>query len=291
MHTSDTPALRDWIKTESARGCTPQSLEEAMIKSGYAPDFSAQIIAKMLCLSDNPQAALYSDPSAAVQTDQSSSLSMPGPNISNGESTLFVGDKYVRVLTSIRHPRIVVLEGVLSIDECDELIELARPRLSKSLTVDRDTGDSVEHKARVSEGMFFQQMENSLIERIEKRISHVLQWPIEHGEGLQVLHYLPGGQYEPHNDYFDPKDTGSAVHLQRGGQRLGTLILYLNTPKQGGSTSFPETGVQVAAIKGNAVFFSYATPTPDTLTLHGGDPVISGEKWIATKWLRQGVFT
>ncbi len=27
-----------------------------------------------------------------------------------------------------------------------------------------------------------------------------------------------------------------------------------------------------------------------TLSLHGGAPVIEGEKWVATKWLRQGVF-
>ena len=25
----------------------------------------------------------------------------------------------------------------------------------------------------------------------------------------------------------------------------------------------------------------------DLLTLHGGTPVVAGEKWIATKWMRQ----
>jgi prolyl 4-hydroxylase len=38
------------------------------------------------------------------------------------------------------------------------------------------------------------------------------------------------------------------------------------------------------------VFFSYARPHPDTRTLHGGAPVLSGEKWVATKWLRERVF-
>ena len=48
--------------------------------------------------------------------------------------------------------------------------------------------------------------------------------------------------------------------------------------------------LEVAPIKGNAVFFSYDRPHPVTRTLHGGAPVIAGEKWVATKWLREGRF-
>jgi prolyl 4-hydroxylase len=39
------------------------------------------------------------------------------------------------------------------------------------------------------------------------------------------------------------------------------------------------------------VFFSYNRPHISTKTLHGGAPVLAGEKWVATKWLREGVFT
>ena len=46
----------------------------------------------------------------------------------------------------------------------------------------------------------------------------------------------------------------------------------------------------VAPIKGNAVFFSYPRPDAATHTLHGGAPVQAGEKWVATKWLRQREF-
>jgi prolyl 4-hydroxylase len=38
------------------------------------------------------------------------------------------------------------------------------------------------------------------------------------------------------------------------------------------------------------VFFSYPRAHPDTLTLHAGAPVVAGEKWVATKWFREGVF-
>jgi prolyl 4-hydroxylase len=78
--------------------------------------------------------------------------------------------------------------------------------------------------------------------------------------------------------------------LQRGGQRVGTVVMYLSTPQQGGGTSFPEVALEVAPIKGNAVFFSYDRPHPISRTLHAGTPVIAGDKWVATKWLREGEF-
>ena len=48
--------------------------------------------------------------------------------------------------------------------------------------------------------------------------------------------------------------------------------------------------LKVAAIKGNAVFFSYDRAHASTRTLHGGAPVLAGEKWVATKWLREREF-
>lgn len=58
--------------------------------------------------------------------------------------------------------------------------------------------------------------------------------------------------------------------------------------EQGGCTAFPKLGLQVAPKKGNAVFFvnTSASGEPDERTLHGGDPVVAGVKYVATKWLR-----
>ena len=55
-------------------------------------------------------------------------------------------------------------------------------------------------------------------------------------------------------------------------------------------TYLPDIGLEVAPVRGNAVFFSYNRPHPGTLTLHGGAPVLEGEKWVATKWMRERVF-
>ncbi|MDO8372927.1 MAG: 2OG-Fe(II) oxygenase, partial [Polaromonas sp.] len=89
---------------------------------------------------------------------------------------------------------------------------------------------------------------------------------------------------------FDPAEPGTASILERGGQRVGTLILYLGEPEAGGATVFPDIGLEVVPQRGHAVFFSYDQPDASTMTLHGGAPVLAGEKWVATKWLREHEF-
>lgn len=116
--------------------------------------------------------------------------------------------------------------------------------------------------------------------------------PEENGEGIQVLSYNIGQEYRPHWDYFDNTTEGGALCYNRGGQRIATLIMYLANTEEGGETIFPKANIQVNPIKGNAVLFYNCTPDgkEDPLTLHGGTPVIKGEKWIATKWIRKGEF-
>jgi prolyl 4-hydroxylase len=138
--------------------------------------------------------------------------------------------------------------------------------------------------------MFFTRGENPVCARIEQRIAALLQWPLVNGEGLQVLRYGPGAEYKPHYDYFDPAQPGTPSILKRGGQRVASLVMYLNTPRRGGATVFPDVNLEVAPVKGNAVFFSYDRPHPMTRSLHGGAPVFEGEKRVATKWLREGHF-
>jgi prolyl 4-hydroxylase len=185
---------------------------------------------------------------------------------------------------------VVVFGELLSAKECEQLIELAKPRLARSLTVATKTGGEEVNADRTSNGMFFQRGENELVRRIEQRIARLVNWPEENGEGLQILHYGPGAEYKPHYDYFDPAEPGTPTIVKRGGQRVGTLVMYLAEPEKGGGTVFPDVHLEVAPRKGNAVFFSYERPHPSTRTLHGGQPVVQGEKWIATKWLRERRF-
>ena len=217
-------------------------------------------------------------------------LPQPGPLLDGAPTRLDAGDRQVEVLLSLRHPGLVLLGGLLSPEECQALIEAARPRLQRSLTVHTRTGGEERNAHRTSDGMFFERGESALLRTIEARLSRLLHWPQENCEPLQVLHYRPGTRYEPHYDYFDPAEPGTPAILQRGGQRRATLVMYLNTPQQGGGTIFPDLGLEVAPRQGNAVFFRYDQPHPTSRTLHGGAPVLAGEKWVATQWLRERRF-
>jgi prolyl 4-hydroxylase len=224
--------------------------------------------------------------------DQALPAPVPVPDIDwvGSPRWLDAGDRQVEVVMAMQQPRVVVLGGLLSEAECDALIDAARPRLARSLTVQTATGGEEVNADRTSQGMFFDRGESPLLRTIEERIARLLRWPLERGEGIQVLHYRPGAEYKPHYDYFDPDQPGTPTILKRGGQRVGTLVIYLNNPEAGGGTTFPDVGLEVAPRKGSAVFFNYDRPHPATRSLHGGAPVLAGDKWVATKWLREGVF-
>jgi prolyl 4-hydroxylase len=261
-----------------------------MLKSGWSPEVAVAAIDDTLREGfelDAPDLSFDADADAdAPQT----LVPVPEPRMSGSPSSVWAVDRNVQLLALLRKPRVIVFGGLLADDECDELVALAKQRLARSQTVDVSTGGMEVNEARTSEGMFFGRGENPLCERIEARIAALVDWPLENGEGLQILKYGPGAEYRPHYDYFDPDQAGTPLILQRGGQRVGTLVIYLCTPTSGGATVFPDVHFDVAPIKGNAVFFSYDRPHPSTQTLHGGAPVIEGEKWVATKWLREGRF-
>jgi prolyl 4-hydroxylase len=144
-------------------------------------------------------------------------------------------------------------------------------------------------RSRTSSGTHFERGESELIGRIEQRISEPTGHPVENGEPIQVLHYTPGAEYKPHFDYFDPAQPGNETVLAMGGQRVATLLMYLNDVEAGGSTVFPSIGLDLLPRRGSAVSFAYTSESEETdaRTLHGGSPVVTGEKRIATKWLRQ----
>jgi prolyl 4-hydroxylase len=286
-HQTVTDELRRWIIAQAELGCRPEDVIDAMKASGWAEDVAMAAMEQTLRarldeLADRTDNKDDKHLPAGVKVPEPALEAAPVLTLSDGHR--------VQVLGSLAHPRVLVFGGLLTDDECEGLMALASPRLTRSETVDNNTGGSEVNAARTSDGMFFERGETPLIARIEARIAELLRWPVDHGEGLQILRYRPGAEYRPHHDYFDPAHPGTARILQRGGQRVGTIVMYLNTPQAGGATTFPDVGFEVAPHRGNAVFFSYERAHPSTKTLHGGAPVEAGEKWVATKWLREGVF-
>ncbi|KAJ7562914.1 hypothetical protein O6H91_03G088800 [Diphasiastrum complanatum] len=199
-------------------------------------------------------------------------------------------------------PRIIIFHNFLSHEECEYLIELARPRMGKATVVDVTTGKGVESKVRTSSGMFLTQSDRKypITQAIEKRISVYSMVPVENGEHIQVLQYEKGQYYNPHHDYFSDE-----FNLKRGGQRVATMLMYLSDGVEGGETFFPaigtaqcrcggelKRGICINPRKGDALLF-WSTKLDGSVepdSLHGGCSVLSGEKWSATKWMRQNKF-
>ena len=204
----------------------------------------------------------------------------------NKEQTIFdhVGnkimtDREIDIVTRLEEPLIVLLGNVLSDEECEELIRLSKDKLNRSkIGTTREVNE-----LRTSSSMFFEESENEIVTRVEKRVSSIMNIPVEHGESLQILQYLPGQEYRAHNDFF------SSTSKVANHNRISTLVMYLNDVEEGGETYFPKLNFSVTPKKGMAVYFEYFynDQNINDLTLHGGAPVITGEKWVATQWMRK----
>ncbi|HTQ36283.1 MAG TPA: 2OG-Fe(II) oxygenase [Steroidobacteraceae bacterium] len=201
-------------------------------------------------------------------------------------------DREVIVHARTDDPVFASLGNVLDAEECETLIELARPRLQPSTVLDPATGKDVVASYRSSYGMFFRPAENAFIAGLDRRLSALMSLPVENGEGLQVLHYPTGGGSEPHFDYLQPVNAASRESMARSGQRVSTLVTYLNDVPDGGQTVFPALGWATSPLRGNAVYFEYCDEAGrvDPRSLHASAPVTEGEKWVVTKWMRQRRF-
>ncbi|KAK9062918.1 hypothetical protein SSX86_020108 [Deinandra increscens subsp. villosa] len=217
----------------------------------------------------------------------------------DGDGTGKRGDQWTEILSW--EPRAVVYHNFLSKEECEYLINLAKPHMAKSTVVDSKTGQSKDSRVRTSSGTFLRRGRDKIIRNIEKRIADFTFIPVEHGEGLQVLHYEEGQKYEPHYDYFLDE-----FNTKNGGQRIATVLMYLSDVEEGGETVFPaaqgnfsskpewdslsecaKKGIHVKPKMGDALLFWSMRPdaTLDPSSLHGGCPVIKGNKWSSTKWM------
>lgn len=271
-------AWQDWIAANVLRGCTDDDMLAVMTGSGFPPDWARVALGVVRGMTER------------VARDQPALLTpyeCDPPRWPLNGNRLRAADREVTVAMSVVDPNIAVFDGLLDAEECASLVALSAGKLERSQVV--DTAGLAVSGVRTSSGTWFARGEQPLVDRLEARIAALTGIPVENGEPLQILHYRTGGEYLPHHDYFDPAQPGSAAHLVQG-QRVATLVLYLSTVEAGGDTLFPKLSLSVRPRPGSAVYFEYhnAAGHLDERLLHAGQPVIAGEKWIATKWLRTG---
>jgi hypothetical protein len=186
-------------------------------------------------------------------------------------------------------PWIATCDGMFSALDCRHLVELGRPRLKPSAVVDPVSGAITHNTYRTSSSTELQPFqEDPWAIWLQRRLCRFHALPLAHAEPLSLLHYAPGQQYKPHRDYLPPSTLQTPGGV-RAGQRRFTAFVYLSDVEDGGATDFPLVGVRIAPKLGRAVLFHNVTDQgfPDDRTLHAGLPVVAGDKWLATLWLRE----
>jgi len=190
-------------------------------------------------------------------------------------------------------PWIARFDGLLTAVECDYVISLASRLMQPATILDPDTGETRPDPYRKAyHTMLYPLDEDLVLHALDRRIASVSGLAWENGEMLAVLAYTPGQEYKPHYDTL-PQDSGTGADEQaRGGQRLRTVLVGLTAGYEGGETEFPRLDLSVCLSRGDAVVFASADEagTPEPASLHAGRPVTSGMKWLASKWMRAGIY-
>lgn len=174
----------------------------------------------------------------------------------------------------------------LSPEECDHIIAKAQPNLFVS-KVYSNTDDVFAENTRQSKQCWLDDSD-SFVKDLTYRIKDATNTHNKHAEHLQVVNYQTGGFFTPHYDACDGDSSFCERMNGKLGPRLWTFLIYLNDDFIGGETLFPNIDKSVKPEKGKAVLFKNVDDNGAIIrqAFHGGNPVLSGEKWIANKWIR-----
>jgi len=184
-------------------------------------------------------------------------------------------------------PCVRIVPDLLPAWACDYVMTLAEPGLGRAKVVDERGGESV-RDIRTNRVVNFGLVDSdALLELINTRLGAAAGLPAENAEGLGVLNYQAGEEYAAHVDYI-PDTPANAAHLAARGQRVRTLLVYLNDDFEGGDTEFVRLKRGFRPPRGSALIFDNVTADGqvDPLTLHRGAPPTRGQKWVISKWFR-----
>jgi prolyl 4-hydroxylase len=132
-----------------------------------------------------------------------------------------------------------------------------------------------------------------VVAEIETRIAGLLGIERSWGEPLQGQRYEVGQLFKEHSDFFYVDQPYWPEYESHGGQRTWTAMIYLNQPGGGGATAFKYLDLAVQPQPGRLLIWNNMAPdgSPNPWTMHEGQAVEAGTKYIVTKWYRERVFT
>ena len=181
------------------------------------------------------------------------------------------------------HAEIFAVGDFMSPAECRRMIEMIDVVARPSAVFDVDYG--ADYRTSYSGDV---DPRDPFVKKISRRIDDLLGLDPSWGERIQGQRYLPGQQFQQHNDWFFTNAGYWPTESQRGGQRSWTTMVFLNDVEEGGSTDFTRLGLSIEPKQGALLAWNNADPegVPNEWTMHAGTPVKAGVKYIITKWYR-----
>ena len=184
---------------------------------------------------------------------------------------------------------IKIYKNALTKEECENIINFSKEKFFKQPLLSGGEG-------RTS-SQFFIEKGLDVVSKIEEFTEsclptyNELNLTIKNQEPTSVVMYEKGEQYKAHWDYFHPQHHPKEYEafVARGNSnRVATTIFYLNDSFEGGETYFPKIDFKIKPELGMCIAFinMFSDDEFNEESLHAGLPVISGKKYIATKWVR-----
>lgn len=185
-----------------------------------------------------------------------------------------------------KEPLIYIINDFLNYEECAYLRFIAKDKLRQSLV-----GKGLKNVIRTGSSCFISTESEEPLKLIEKKIK--LLFPNDQLgiiKSFNIINYKLHQSYAYHTDAYNVDDKGIAIDFAGKAirQRKYTAICYLNEVDEGGDTRFELLNINIKPKMGKLLVFKNVLQDSnkvDRRSLHGGLPVIKGEKWIMTTWL------
>ena len=195
------------------------------------------------------------------------------------------GNKPMQLKLLHKSPPVLVVENFFTKEECEATQAVTQADVFQ---VNSATFSPLAQSKRTSTSWFcyYKQMPTLLA-----KAHYRLGIPLEQMEEPQIVRYRKGEEFSWHYDEVP------STELENGGQRIATLLVYLNTVQRGGGTIFRDLKdangdlLKVMPVQGSALLFfpAFADGRPDDRTLHKGQ-VAEDTKWITQMWIHERAY-
>jgi prolyl 4-hydroxylase len=177
-------------------------------------------------------------------------------------------------------------DGFLRPSSCQRVLEQLRAALWQRSRVrrrvDHQSASSRRRQSSTANETSFSPDLLRTIRGLDRRLERLIPRFTRRRERWQATRYGVAQRYDDHCD------AGAFAH-QPQGERAYTVMIYLQSPRAGGSTRFRRLGLEVAPVAGRLVIWSNLTPASevDGEMLHASLPVLAGCKTVLVTHVRQ----